>query len=246
MAIALFACTASGSQETSTGPADKEVNLVLAQSASELELIIEKLEQRIATLEGLSDGLSIKSSQVEKLATDNEVLRESMGLVNEEMTVWTSQTGVKIAELVEENPHLLRGLDGPQGHEGVQGRKGDQGPKGDTGVQGAQGLRGETGTQGAQGLRGLQGQRGLQGATGAIGNGISGSDLYSCISSLTAEIRSTLNAGDVSHGFSAETESAYVDTGSSWGSSHSHGLSSWGFGDHSVSFGWVDTPWGCS
>jgi hypothetical protein len=79
-----------------------------------------------------------------------------------------------------------------------------------------------------------------------MGSGVSSSDLYSCISSLTAEIRSSLNAGDVSHGTFAETESTYVDTGSSWGSSHSHGLSSWGFGTHSVSFGWVDTPWNCS
>ncbi|MFL2986297.1 MAG: hypothetical protein ACJZ57_03535 [Candidatus Poriferisodalaceae bacterium] len=232
-------CGASGSQAASVDQRDIEVDLAVAQSTSELESVIEKLEQRIAALEDSSDGTSIELTQVEQLA-------ESIEVIDTEMSSWTSETRAEIAALIEEDPNLFRGPEGPQGPQGDPGPQGETGAQGETGPQGDPGPQGPQGLKGETGPRGSQGATGPRGATGPMGSGVSSSELSSCISSLTSEIRMSLNAADISHGAFAETESASVDTNSWWGTSHSHGLSSWGLGSsHSLSVGYISAPWNC-
>ena len=186
--------------------------------------------------------------RVDKLETENEALQTQLDSLEASISSDLSDNVAAIAsQLVNEQPDLFTGPQGPQGERGPQGIKGEIGPEGPIGPTGSQG---EVGPEGPIGLTGPQGSIGLTGLQGPINyNPLTASDLTTCINDLLYEIDLELtytDSGDPNwDSWSPSTETYYH---SSWDSSHSHGLSSWFGAGHShsgleyISF---TRPWSC-
>jgi len=91
--------------------------------------------------------------------------RQTLSVVNEELTI------------SDGNTVTLPTNTGPQGPKGDQGDQGVQGDKGDQGIQGLKGDTGSAGAKGDTGAAGAKGDTGAAGARGAAGtNGTNGTD----------------------------------------------------------------------
>ena len=163
--------------------------------------------------------------RVDKLETENERLQTQLNSLEASIfSDLTDNVAATASELVNENPDLFRGPQGPQG---------------------------EVGPEGPIGLRGPQGPTGPQGPINS--NSLTALDLTSCIDDLLYEIDVELTNTNPSHRLirtpgtfgAAETRSG---SGNSWSSSHSHGLVNFAGNGHSHS-GLQDIyftkPWSC-
>ena len=200
----------------------------------------EELLQRVDKLETENEALQTQLEFLEAfvfsdLSDNNEALRTQLDSLEASISSDLSDNVAATAsQLVNEQPDLFTGPQGPQGERGLQGIKGEIGPEGPVGPIGSQG---EVGPEGPIGLTGPQGPIGLTGLQGPINyNSLTASDLTSCIDDLLYEIDLELtytDSGDPSwDSYSPSTETYYH---SSWDSSHSHGLSSWFGAGHSHS-----------
>jgi len=253
--------------------ADLEVQVSEVQQASAQSTASEpdSHSESIASIRGAVDELVENSTT---LSTQVAALKSGVAAL--ETVDWTPTTELLIPlvqSLVEKQPDLLRGPEGPRG---PQGEIGPSGPKGETGQQGAtgetgpSGLQGETGPigpQGEQGTKGDQGDtgppgpkgdKGLTGATGPQGpRGLQGpansasvtsTNLYNCVASALDAVESALEWGDT--GSASWSWTAATDSWFDWGyggSSHSHELGNLGARHtHNIaSYLTIQTPWSC-